>query len=68
MTKPAIALTELVEKGADADLRKQIFQFVAKRMMEFDVAPASMSKVEIGQTAVMANVIACCKPALAKSI
>ena len=37
MTKPTIALTELVEKGADADLLKQMIQFVAQRMMEFDV-------------------------------
>jgi putative transposase len=37
MTKPGIALTELVEKGADADLLKQMIQFVAQRMMGFDV-------------------------------
>ncbi len=37
MTKPAIALTELVEKGADADLLKQMFKVVIQRMMEFDV-------------------------------
>jgi putative transposase len=37
MTKPTIAWTELVEKGADADLLKQMIQFVAQRMMEFDV-------------------------------
>ena len=37
MTKPTIALTESVEKGADADLLKQMIQFVAQRMMEFDV-------------------------------
>lgn len=37
MTKPTIALTELVENGADADLLKQMSQFVAQRMMEFDV-------------------------------
>ncbi len=30
-------MTELVEKGADADLLKQMIQFVAQRMMEFDV-------------------------------
>lgn len=28
MTKPTIALTELVEKGTDADLLKQMIQFV----------------------------------------
>lgn len=37
MTKPTIAPTELVENGADADLLKQVIQFVAQRMMEFDV-------------------------------
>lgn len=37
ITKPTIALTELVEKEADADLLKQMIQFVAQRMMEFDV-------------------------------
>ncbi len=37
MTKPTIALTELVEKGADTDLLKQMIQFIAQRMMEFDV-------------------------------
>lgn len=37
MTKPAIALTELVEKGADADLLKQMIQFVDQLMMDFDI-------------------------------
>lgn len=37
MTKPTIVLTELVETGADADLLKQVIQFVAQRIMEFDV-------------------------------
>ncbi len=37
MTKPTIALTELVEKGADADLLKQMTQCVAQHMMELDV-------------------------------
>lgn len=37
MTKPTIALTELIEKGADADLLKHMIQFVAQRMREFDV-------------------------------
>ncbi|WP_409282006.1 hypothetical protein [Pseudomonas putida] len=36
MTKPTIALTELVEKGADADLLKQMIHIVAQRTMEFD--------------------------------
>lgn len=37
MTKLAIALTELVVNGADADLLKQMIQFVALRMLGFDV-------------------------------
>ena len=35
-TQNTIALAELVEKGADADLLKQMIQFVAQRMMEMD--------------------------------
>ena len=35
-TKTNIALAELAEKGADADLLKQMIQFVAQRMMEMD--------------------------------
>jgi len=35
-TKPTMALAELTEKGADADLLKQMIQFVAPRMMEMD--------------------------------
>jgi putative transposase len=35
-TKPTMALAELTEKGADADLLKQMIQFVAQRMMEMD--------------------------------
>jgi putative transposase len=37
MTRPTIALTELVEKGADADLLKQMIPLVAQRKMELDV-------------------------------
>ena len=37
MTNPTMALSELVEKGADADLLRHMLQFVAQRMMEFDV-------------------------------
>jgi putative transposase len=37
MTKPTIALADLVEKGADADLLKQMIQHVVERVMEFDV-------------------------------
>jgi putative transposase len=37
MTKPTIALSELLEKGADVDLLRQMIQFVAQRMRELDV-------------------------------
>lgn len=37
MIKPTMALTELVKKGADADLLKQMIPLVAQRMMELDV-------------------------------
>jgi len=36
-TKTNIALAELVEKGADSDLLREMIQFVAQRMMEMDV-------------------------------
>jgi putative transposase len=36
-TKSTIALAELAEKGADADLLRDMLQFVAQRMMEMDV-------------------------------
>jgi len=36
MTKPSIALADLLEKGADADLLRQMIQHVAQRMMEMD--------------------------------
>jgi putative transposase len=36
-TKPNIALAELVEKGADADLLREMIQYVAQRMMDIDV-------------------------------
>ncbi len=35
-TKTNVALAELAEKGADADLLKQMIQFVAQRMMDMD--------------------------------
>src|SRR5512134_3059445 len=37
MTKPTMALAELAEKGPDADLLREMIQFVAQRMMEMDV-------------------------------
>ena len=37
MTKPTMALAELAEKGADADLLREMIQYVAQRLMELDV-------------------------------
>ncbi len=37
MTKPSMALTDLAEKGPDADLLRQMIQFVAQRLMDLDV-------------------------------
>ena len=36
-TKANIALTELAEKGADADFLREMIQYVAQRMMDMDV-------------------------------
>jgi len=36
-TKKTIALAELVEKGADAELLREMIQYVAQRMMDMDV-------------------------------
>jgi putative transposase len=36
-TKTTIALAELAEKGADADLLRDMIQYVAQRMMDMDV-------------------------------
>jgi putative transposase len=36
-TKKTIALAELVEKGADADLLRDMIRYVAQRMMDMDV-------------------------------
>ena len=35
-TRPNMALAELTEKGADADLLREMIQFVVQRMMEMD--------------------------------
>jgi putative transposase len=35
-TKSNMALTELTEKGADADLLREMIQYVAQRMMDMD--------------------------------
>ena len=37
MTKPNMALAELAEKGADADLLREMIQYLAQRMMDMDV-------------------------------
>jgi len=37
MTKPSIALSDLLEKGADADLLRQMIEHVVQRVMEFDI-------------------------------
>ena len=36
-TKANISLAELVEKGADTDLLREMLQYVAQRMMDMDV-------------------------------
>jgi putative transposase len=35
-TQGTISLAELVEKGADTDLLREMIQFVGQRMMEMD--------------------------------
>jgi putative transposase len=37
MAKASMALAELVEKGADADVLRQMIQYVAQRLMDLDV-------------------------------
>lgn len=37
MTDLSIALSELVEKGGDVDVLREMLQFVAQRLMESDV-------------------------------
>ena len=37
MTNPSMTLTELVEKGADVDVLREMLQFVAQRMMDLGV-------------------------------
>ena len=36
-SQPTVALPELAEKGPDADLLREMVQYVARRMMEMDV-------------------------------
>jgi len=37
MTKTSMSLAELAEKGPDADLLREMIQFVAQRLMDLDV-------------------------------
>ena len=37
MTEMSMSLAELIEKGSDSDLLRDMIQFVCQRMMEFDV-------------------------------
>jgi putative transposase len=37
MTKASMALADLAEKGADADLLREMIRYVAQRLMEMDV-------------------------------
>ena len=37
MAKASMALAELVEKGADTDVLRQMIQYVAQRLMDLDV-------------------------------
>jgi hypothetical protein len=51
MTKPSIALADLLEKGADADLLRQMIQHVAQRMMEMDaegICAAAYGELSMG--------------------
>ena len=52
MTKPTMALAELAEKGPDADLLREMIQYVAQRMMEMDVegrCGATFAERSLGQ-------------------
>jgi len=37
MAKPSIALSELLEKGSDTDLLREMIQHIVQRVMEMDV-------------------------------
>ena len=37
MTAPMMTLADLAEKGPDVDVLRQMVQFMAQRLMEFDV-------------------------------
>jgi putative transposase len=39
MTDDRMALIELIEKGADGDLVRELLGFAAERMMELEVGP-----------------------------
>ena len=36
-TKPSIALADLLEKGADTDLLREMISHIVERVMQFDV-------------------------------
>jgi len=53
-TKPSIALADLLGKGADTDLLREMIHHIVERVMQFDVenlcAPVTASAVPIGRT------------------
>lgn len=57
MTEPTIALSELLEKGADVDLLRQMIQFVAQRIMELDVEGMGMTGISKSQVSRLASEI-----------
>ena len=42
MTMPNMALSELAEKRVDADLLREMIQYIAQRMMDMDVEGRSL--------------------------
>ena len=71
MTKPTMALAELAEKGPDADLLREMIQYVAQRMMgsmsRAAAALPSASEAPSGRTAATATASRSGRPALASS-
>ena len=67
-----MALAELAEKGPDADLLREMIQYVAQRMMEMDVEgrarPPTAPVARIGRTAATATVTGSGTPAPGVSI
>ena len=72
MTKPTMALAELAEKGPDADLLREMIQYVAQRMMEMDVegrcGAAFGTEARSGRTAATATATGAGTPAPGVSI